>query len=85
VSGRSTSLCSGLCFTLELNWQQTAYRQFSLALARGCRLIQFDKRGTGLSDALIEAHEFCGLGLRAERGPDYGYGVEDRIQGLGAG
>jgi pimeloyl-ACP methyl ester carboxylesterase/DNA-binding CsgD family transcriptional regulator len=44
----------GFVSHLELNWQQTSYRRFSQALARGCRLIQFDKRGTGLSDPVVD-------------------------------
>ncbi|MDQ6672416.1 MAG: alpha/beta fold hydrolase [Chloroflexota bacterium] len=40
----------GLLSHLELDWQNPSYRRFSVSLARACRLIQFDKRGTGLSD-----------------------------------
>lgn len=40
----------GFVSHLEMQWQNTSYRRFSQALARACRLIQFDKRGTGLSD-----------------------------------
>ena len=35
---------------LELQWQQLSYRRFVTALERACRVIRFDKRGTGLSD-----------------------------------
>src|SRR6266852_4923040 len=40
----------GLLSHLELDWQNPRYRRFSSSLARASRLIQFDKRGTGLSD-----------------------------------
>jgi len=40
----------GLVSHLELQWQQLAYRRFVTALERACRVIRFDKRGTGLSD-----------------------------------
>jgi pimeloyl-ACP methyl ester carboxylesterase/DNA-binding CsgD family transcriptional regulator len=43
-------LVPGLTSHLDLDWQNPRHRRFSQALARGCRLIQFDKRGTGLSD-----------------------------------
>lgn len=38
---------------LELQCQNPSCRRFSQALARGCRLIQFDKHGTGLSDPTV--------------------------------
>jgi pimeloyl-ACP methyl ester carboxylesterase/DNA-binding CsgD family transcriptional regulator len=40
----------GLVSHLELQWQQLAYRRFVTALEQACRVIRFDKRGTGLSD-----------------------------------
>ena len=40
----------GLVSHLDLQWQQVAYRRFVSALERACRVIRFDKRGTGLSD-----------------------------------
>jgi pimeloyl-ACP methyl ester carboxylesterase/DNA-binding CsgD family transcriptional regulator len=40
----------GLVSHLELQWQQMSYRRFAAALGRACRVIRFDKRGTGLSD-----------------------------------
>lgn len=40
----------GLVSHLELQWQQLSYRRFVTALERSCRVIRFDKRGTGLSD-----------------------------------
>jgi pimeloyl-ACP methyl ester carboxylesterase/DNA-binding CsgD family transcriptional regulator len=41
---------SGLVSHLELQWQQLSYRRFVTALEQACRVIRFDKRGTGLSD-----------------------------------
>jgi len=35
---------------LDLQWQQLSYRRFVSALEHACRVIRFDKRGTGLSD-----------------------------------
>jgi pimeloyl-ACP methyl ester carboxylesterase len=40
----------GLVSHLELQWQQLSYRRFVTALGHACRVIRFDKRGTGLSD-----------------------------------
>jgi pimeloyl-ACP methyl ester carboxylesterase/DNA-binding CsgD family transcriptional regulator len=41
---------SGLVSHLDLQWQQLGYRRFVSALDYACRVIRFDKRGTGLSD-----------------------------------
>jgi pimeloyl-ACP methyl ester carboxylesterase/DNA-binding CsgD family transcriptional regulator len=43
----------GLVSHLELQWQQIGYRRFATALGRVCRVIRFDKRGTGLSDPTV--------------------------------
>src|SRR5262249_13329322 len=40
----------GLVSHLDLQWQQPSYRRFVTALEHACRVIRFDKRGTGLSD-----------------------------------
>jgi pimeloyl-ACP methyl ester carboxylesterase/DNA-binding CsgD family transcriptional regulator len=40
----------GLVSHLDLQWQQLTYRRFVTALEHACRVIRFDKRGTGLSD-----------------------------------
>jgi pimeloyl-ACP methyl ester carboxylesterase/DNA-binding CsgD family transcriptional regulator len=40
----------GLVSHLDLQWQQPGYRRFVAALEHACRVIRFDKRGTGLSD-----------------------------------
>ena len=41
---------AGLVSHLDRQWQQLGYRRFVSALERTCRVIRFDKRGTGLSD-----------------------------------
>ncbi len=43
-------LWPGLVSHVELAWQQPSYRRFVSSLERRCRVIRFDKRGTGLSD-----------------------------------
>jgi pimeloyl-ACP methyl ester carboxylesterase/DNA-binding CsgD family transcriptional regulator len=43
-------LAPGLVSHLDLQWQQPGYRRFVTALEHVCRVIRFDKRGTGLSD-----------------------------------
>jgi hypothetical protein len=53
VSGQGTAdlvLLSGLGSHVELAWQQPRYRRFVSSLDRRCRVVRFDKRGTGLSD-----------------------------------
>jgi pimeloyl-ACP methyl ester carboxylesterase/DNA-binding CsgD family transcriptional regulator len=53
VSGNGRAdlvLLSGLVSHVELVWQQPTYRRFVSSLERRCRVIRFDKRGTGLSD-----------------------------------
>jgi pimeloyl-ACP methyl ester carboxylesterase/DNA-binding CsgD family transcriptional regulator len=40
----------GMHSHLELQWQLPGYRRFVRGLARHCRLIRYDKLGTGLSD-----------------------------------
>jgi len=40
----------GLVSHLDLQWQQPSYRRFVTGLEHACRVIRFDKRGTGLSD-----------------------------------
>jgi hypothetical protein len=43
-------LLPGLVSHVELAWQQPTYRRFVGLPQRRCRLICFDKRGTGLPD-----------------------------------
>ena len=40
----------GLVSHLDLQWQHLSYRRFVSTLGYACRVIRFDKRGTGLSD-----------------------------------
>lgn len=47
-------MAPGLVSHLDLQWHQTGYRRFMGALERRCRIIRFDKRGTGLSDPVDE-------------------------------
>ena len=48
--GADLVLWPGLVSHVELAWQQPSYRRFVRSLERRCRVIRFDKRGTGLSD-----------------------------------
>ncbi len=43
-------LCPGTVSHLDLDWERPARAEFIDKLGRICRLIRFDKRGTGLSD-----------------------------------
>jgi pimeloyl-ACP methyl ester carboxylesterase/DNA-binding CsgD family transcriptional regulator len=43
-------MAPGMCSHLELQWQLPGYRRFVRGLTRHCRLIRYDKLGTGLSD-----------------------------------
>lgn len=43
-------LVPGLVSHLDMQWQDLRYRRFVTALGHLCRVIRFDKRGTGLSD-----------------------------------
>jgi pimeloyl-ACP methyl ester carboxylesterase len=39
---------------LEIQWRDPGYRRFVRSLSSFCRLVRFDKRGTGLSDPVAE-------------------------------
>ena len=43
----------GMHSHLELQWQLPGYRRFVRGLSRHCRLIRYDKLGTGLSDPTV--------------------------------
>jgi pimeloyl-ACP methyl ester carboxylesterase len=43
----------GMHSHLELQWQLPGYRRFVRGLSRYCRLIRYDKLGTGLSDPTV--------------------------------
>lgn len=40
----------GLCSNLDVLWEEPAWAAFMRRLARSCRLVVFDRRGTGISD-----------------------------------
>lgn len=40
---------------LEVSWEHPRFEQFMRRLSRGMRVLQFDKRGTGMSDRIIGA------------------------------
>ena len=44
----------GLTSHLEVQWRDPSYRRFMRSLSSFCRLVRFDKRGTGLSDPVAE-------------------------------
>ena len=44
----------GLTSHLEVQWRDPGYRRFVRSLSSFCRLVRFDKRGTGLSDPVAE-------------------------------
>jgi pimeloyl-ACP methyl ester carboxylesterase len=46
-------MVQGMHSHLELQWQLPGYRRFVRGLTRHCRLIRYDKLGTGLSDPTI--------------------------------
>jgi hypothetical protein len=54
VLGRAIVIVPGLCSHLEVQWQDAAYRSFARRLAAFSTVIRFDKRGTGLSDPVIQ-------------------------------
>jgi pimeloyl-ACP methyl ester carboxylesterase/DNA-binding CsgD family transcriptional regulator len=46
----------GFISNLEVQWEDPGYSHLLRRLSKFCRLIQFDKRGTGLSDRVDPAH-----------------------------
>lgn len=44
----------GLTSHLELQWRDSGYCRFVRSLSSFCRVVRFDKRGTGLSDPVAE-------------------------------
>lgn len=46
-------MAPGMHSHLELQWQLPGYRRFVRGLSRHCRLIRYDKLGTGLSDPTV--------------------------------
>jgi pimeloyl-ACP methyl ester carboxylesterase len=54
-SGRPVVYVSGWLSHLELSWELPEERAFYEGLARGCRLIRYDRAGCGLSSPLVGA------------------------------
>jgi pimeloyl-ACP methyl ester carboxylesterase/DNA-binding CsgD family transcriptional regulator len=48
--GPDLLMVPGLTSHLEIQWRDPGYRRFVRSLSSFCRLVRFDKRGTGLSD-----------------------------------
>ena len=52
--GPDLVMVPGLTSHLEIQWRDPSYRRFARSLSSFCRLVRFDKRGTGLSDPVAE-------------------------------
>ena len=52
--GPDLVMVPGLTSHLEIQWRDPSYRRFVRSLSSFCRLVRFDKRGTGLSDPVAE-------------------------------
>jgi pimeloyl-ACP methyl ester carboxylesterase/DNA-binding CsgD family transcriptional regulator len=52
--GPDLVMVPGLTSHLELQWRDPGYRRFVRSLSSFCRLVRFDKLGTGLSDPIAE-------------------------------
>jgi pimeloyl-ACP methyl ester carboxylesterase/DNA-binding CsgD family transcriptional regulator len=52
--GPDLVMVPGLTSHLEIQWRDPSYRRFVRSLSSFCRLVRFDKRGTGLSDPAAE-------------------------------
>jgi pimeloyl-ACP methyl ester carboxylesterase len=52
--GPDLVMVPGLTSHLEIQWRDPSYRRFVRLLSSFCRLVRFDKRGTGLSDPVAE-------------------------------
>ena len=52
--GPDLVMVPGLTSHLEIQWRESSYRRFVRAVSSFCRLVRFDKRGTGLSDPVAE-------------------------------
>ena len=46
---------AGWLHNIDVVWEHPGYRQFLMGLAKHCRVILFDKRGTGMSDRDVGA------------------------------
>jgi pimeloyl-ACP methyl ester carboxylesterase/DNA-binding CsgD family transcriptional regulator len=52
--GPDLVMVPGMTSHLEIQWRDPGYRRFVRSLSSFCRLVRFDKRGTGLSDPVAE-------------------------------
>jgi pimeloyl-ACP methyl ester carboxylesterase/DNA-binding CsgD family transcriptional regulator len=52
--GPDLVMVPGLISHLEVQWRDPGYRRFVRSFSSFCRLVRFDKRGTGLSDPVAE-------------------------------
>jgi len=52
--GPDLVMVPGLTSHLEIQWRDPGYRRFVRSLSSFCRLVRFDKPGTGLSDPVAE-------------------------------
>jgi pimeloyl-ACP methyl ester carboxylesterase len=52
--GPDLVMVPGLTSHLEIQWRDPGYRRFVRSLSSLCRLVRFDKPGTGLSDPVAE-------------------------------
>ena len=53
-AGPDLVMVPGLTSHLEMQWRDPGYRRFVRSLSSFCRVVRFDKRGTGLSDPVTE-------------------------------
>jgi pimeloyl-ACP methyl ester carboxylesterase len=53
-AGPDLVMVPGLTSHLEIQWRDPGYRRFVRSLSLFCRLVRFDKPGTGLSDPVAE-------------------------------
>jgi pimeloyl-ACP methyl ester carboxylesterase len=53
-AGPDLVVVPGLTSHLEIQWKDLSYRRFMRSLSSFCRVVRFDKRGTGLSDPVLE-------------------------------
>ena len=65
----------GFVSNIELGWMVPGRGDFLRALASFARVIQFDKRGTGMSDRVGDLHGACARTLWA---PDHPWGPRSR-------
>ena len=57
--GPDLVMVPGLTSHLEIQWRDPSYRRFVRSLSSFCRLVRFDKPGTGLSDPVAEPPTLC--------------------------